>query len=342
MIRKAMEILLLALCLSFSTIALAETVVLKSGKMVEGKIVEKTDKYIKVDFYGVILAYSTDEIERVDGESKAILPATEHIADKQSTTVKENNIPEATPKEDQAFILKVNESYYNLKREGLLELACEVKSSIFDQAKAALNTQYSLTSEESKILDSMKFYFNIDQEGRFAFDFTQYIPTGNTQFDKDLQLAIGSTENILRGFYQAWSEYVIYPKFKKSNIIYAAEELPDGYNISYREGQSPLDKKMSLDSHFRIYQETISNKGDIINKISPHFTDSKQGLLLNGYDMDMENGSLKLIVTIEYQEAKGLQVPKEVLVQYTHSGVTQNVELRFLDFKLKKSREHQA
>jgi len=327
-----MGILLLPLCLYFSTIAFAETVVLKSGQSVEGSIVEKTDQYIKINFFGAVLIYPLDEIDRIDDENKIIPTSTDDILHKQDATVKEN----------QAFISKVNESYYNLKREGLLELACEVNSSIFDQAKATLSTQYSLTNEETKILDSMKFYFSINQEGRFIFDFTQYIPTGNAQFDKELQLAIGNTQNILRGFYQVWREYVIYLKFKKSNIIYATEELPDRYNISYREGQSPLDKKMSLDNHFRIYQETIYNKGDIINKISPHFINSKQGLLLNGYEMDMENGSLKLIVTIEYQEAEGLQVPKEVSAQYTRSGATQNVELRFLDFKIKKSGESQT
>lgn len=40
------------LFLSISSVY-AETVLLKSGKSIEGKLLEKTDKYIKIDFQDV-------------------------------------------------------------------------------------------------------------------------------------------------------------------------------------------------------------------------------------------------------------------------------------------------
>jgi hypothetical protein len=40
-----------------------ETIVLKSGKTIEGKIVEKTDTYMKVDIGGATLTYYRDEIK---------------------------------------------------------------------------------------------------------------------------------------------------------------------------------------------------------------------------------------------------------------------------------------
>lgn len=46
----------------------AETIYLKSGKTVEGKILERNDKYIKIDFYGVSLVYYLDEIKQIDNE----------------------------------------------------------------------------------------------------------------------------------------------------------------------------------------------------------------------------------------------------------------------------------
>ncbi|TAM38435.1 hypothetical protein EPN54_04205 [bacterium] len=342
MMKKRMKALLLVLCLAFPTIAFAETVVLKSGQSIEGSIVEKTDQYIKINFLGAVLTYPLDEIERIDGENKITPGSTENVLDKQEAAVKENNISAPTPKEDQSLISKVNAAYYNLKREGLSELACEVNSSIFDQTKAALKTQYPLTDEQTKILDSMKFYFSIDQEDRFVFDHTQYIPTGNAQFDKDLQLAVGSTENMLRGFYQTWRAYVIDLKFMKGDVISSTDKLPDGYNISYKGVESQVVKKMSIDSNFCISQETLSYKGDIINKMTPYFTSLSRGLLLKGYDKDMQSGSMRFNVTIEYQEVEGLQVPKQAVIQYTHSGVTQNVELGFSNFKIIKSGARQA
>lgn len=57
----------------------AATIYLKSGKEVEGKITEKTDKYIKMDFYGVELIYFLDEINRIkeDVQGSTYQPAND-------------------------------------------------------------------------------------------------------------------------------------------------------------------------------------------------------------------------------------------------------------------------
>jgi len=60
-------VLIGALFLSVSS-ASAETIVLKSGKTVEGKIIEKTDKFVKIDFHGVELTYFNDEIQSIEKE----------------------------------------------------------------------------------------------------------------------------------------------------------------------------------------------------------------------------------------------------------------------------------
>jgi hypothetical protein len=53
--------------LFFGNYGFAEIIVLKSGETVEGKITEKTDKYVKVDFFGTALTYFLDDIETIDG-----------------------------------------------------------------------------------------------------------------------------------------------------------------------------------------------------------------------------------------------------------------------------------
>ncbi len=51
----------------------AETIQLKSGKTIEGKIVERTDKYIKVDIgIGMDITYFLDEIENTKEEVLAV------------------------------------------------------------------------------------------------------------------------------------------------------------------------------------------------------------------------------------------------------------------------------
>jgi len=52
-------------CLFSQGLGFSETVLLKSGQKVAGKIVEKTDKYIKLDFFGVDLVYYNDEVASI-------------------------------------------------------------------------------------------------------------------------------------------------------------------------------------------------------------------------------------------------------------------------------------
>jgi hypothetical protein len=46
--------------------ASAEVIHLKNGKRVEAKVIERTDKFVKVDWLGVEVTYWMDEVERID------------------------------------------------------------------------------------------------------------------------------------------------------------------------------------------------------------------------------------------------------------------------------------
>jgi len=55
--------------LLISSFCFAETIVLKSGKTVEGKILEKTDRYVKIDFEGIPITYFMDQIDKIEGDN---------------------------------------------------------------------------------------------------------------------------------------------------------------------------------------------------------------------------------------------------------------------------------
>lgn len=65
-----MKILFFYLCVGLfvSNISFAETIVLKSGKTVEGKITNRTNEYTEIDFMGVKLKYLNDQIEQIKEE----------------------------------------------------------------------------------------------------------------------------------------------------------------------------------------------------------------------------------------------------------------------------------
>ena len=66
--------------------ATGETLVLKSGQKVEGKILERDDKRVKIDFYGTPVTYYIDEIGSID-KNPVVTKTYEEIvvqADKES------------------------------------------------------------------------------------------------------------------------------------------------------------------------------------------------------------------------------------------------------------------
>jgi hypothetical protein len=76
--RKRTIILILTAFLYAPIPIFGETIMLKSGQKLEGKIIEKTDKYVKIDFYNVVLTYYVDEIasigEKPDAPTKTTPP----------------------------------------------------------------------------------------------------------------------------------------------------------------------------------------------------------------------------------------------------------------------------
>jgi len=87
--KKIVSVLLLVTSLCFPTFIFAETVILKSGKKIEGKIIERTDKYIKIDFNGVPLPYFFDEIDSIDGK-EVVLSTPNQKANKPSLGLSQN------------------------------------------------------------------------------------------------------------------------------------------------------------------------------------------------------------------------------------------------------------
>jgi len=67
---KMKKILLFLMIFSFFYLKVfSEIIVLKSGKTINAKIIEKNNDYIKVNFQGVPIKYYRDEIDRIDRES---------------------------------------------------------------------------------------------------------------------------------------------------------------------------------------------------------------------------------------------------------------------------------
>lgn len=145
--KKRLLTLLLVLCFPISIFA--ETIVLKSGKIVEGKLIEKTDKYIIIDFQGISLTYYLDEVESIDGKlvniskKSVIIDVSNPGYAKPPNT--EDNIEinsESTVRE----ILKKTNYYYATRNFGKAIELGEMALKKTNDRKLIAEVQYSLSS----------------------------------------------------------------------------------------------------------------------------------------------------------------------------------------------------
>lgn len=97
--------------LCFGGNVFSESITLKSGKVIEGKIIEDTEKYIKLDYMGVALTYWKDDIERIEKPSETA-PLGETSAQKQPeeevVKIKIKNKVVPSKEEIQEFINKLD------------------------------------------------------------------------------------------------------------------------------------------------------------------------------------------------------------------------------------------
>jgi len=87
-------------CLSFLSLSFSETILLKSGQKVEGRIIEKTGKYVKLEFQGVELVYYNDEIASIDqAASNSVNAANPQLESLYQAYISSLNPPQK-PKEE--------------------------------------------------------------------------------------------------------------------------------------------------------------------------------------------------------------------------------------------------
>jgi len=147
----------------------AERIILKSGQVRQGKILERADKYVTVDIEGVAVPYFNEDIERIEADSAG---AAQYLS--------KPNLPR--PQSSESEKPASNES--------------DPSQPIFgDNASAVYNNEF--LSSSSPVNYSPSFGF---QEGPQSFE-PQYSAgvTGSSRKQYDRDWTIGHREEELRG-----------------------------------------------------------------------------------------------------------------------------------------------
>ena len=86
--KKTFLLLLLVIVIWFPICSEAETITLKSGQEIEGKILEKTDQMVIVEWNGVRVSYNLNEVSSIsENSSQPQQPETQNASDNSSNAL---------------------------------------------------------------------------------------------------------------------------------------------------------------------------------------------------------------------------------------------------------------
>ena len=141
----------------------------------------------------------------------------------------------------------------------------------------------------------------------------------------------GGMEQMVSGFFDTWSPFMIGSPFPDAKGNYELSEQGDLWNLSYREGAS-TDVVTTMTKTLVIRELQVKTP-QFSSSLRPRFTDSAQGRLLTGYEADYvgqsPNETTHLLVGIAYQTVNGFQLPQKLDLAGSYGGTPFQVQVTF-------------
>jgi hypothetical protein len=227
------------------------------------------------------------------------------------------------------IITKARQSYYNLHDLGLAGFRCDVNPN-WDLAVAELRkTDPAGAASSLKNLSMLRISMSLDAENNTMVTKTE-LPGADPQGAESRERSFGGIQQMITGFYQTTSEFILGNPFPEVNGEYHLEDQAGQYRLTYKD--TGVSAVIYMDKDLVMTKLDI-NTLDFTSTISPKFIKNPKGFLLVGYAGTYKGTTsteeMKLNVQITYQDVSGLQLPQKLAVSGTVSGTFFVEELGF-------------
>lgn len=160
----------------------------------------------------------------------------------------------------------------------------------------------------------------------------------NDQQAKAFEQVYAGTEQMITGFFQTASPFLLTSPFPDVNGKYDLQLLPSEYRIDSEEGGSGVVTKMAKD--FAVTELKVTSP-QFVASVQPQFSRTPRGFLLSGYEAIYTTSSpagaeSRLHVRISYQEIEGLLIFEKVSLSGNNGANPFQVEIAFTGCKVKK------
>jgi len=238
----------------------------------------------------------------------------------------------AKPLDKKTVLQKALQTYYVLENQGLKSFQCVVQPDW----KKFMDTEEPkpANGEDPRLAMLSPVQYSVAADNQGDPKITAVRPTGGTT-DSSVDQIVADAQRAVLGFFESWDSMVLTSLFSPSTDDgYTLSEQPDGYKLTTVAGEQHIEISLTKDFVFTLMHITAPG---VVISINPKFTKTDKGLLLmTGYDDDINNGSQKVNVQIQYQTIEGFQLPSKVSYVVTFSGHTVPMDLHFTNYQLPK------
>ncbi len=237
----------------------------------------------------------------------------------------------AKPPDKKAVLEKALQTYYILENQGLKSFQCVVQP---DWKKFMdMMAQKPSTGEDPRLALLIPVQYSVVVDNQGDPKITPFLETGGTP-DPSVDGIVAGAQRTILGFFQSWNSMVLSSLFSPSEEdSYTLFDQPDGYKLTEKAEEQNIE--LTLTKDFVLTTMHVTAPGVVIS-IRPKYTKIDKGLLMTGLDDDINNGSQKVSVQIQYQTVEGFQLPGKVSYQVTFSNQTVAMEMAFTKYQLTK------
>jgi len=230
-------------------------------------------------------------------------------------------------------INKARDSYYSLKRLGLIEFRANIRPNWELMLKGE-----STSPEAMKLLNGLHFSILFDEGGKVIVNHQSDFPPPNEAVAKGYKDIFEGVDNAIYGFFDTWNLFMFESPFPEPDSTFELEDLGVHYLLKYAEPKNKVATTFGKD----FYIKEIQVSGESFSgAIKPEFRKTEHGHIIVAYQGSYlaaaGNRRSDLQVTIQYNEVNGLQVPLKVNVEGTYNGGPVNMEIIFSDYKISKA-----
>jgi hypothetical protein len=234
--------------------------------------------------------------------------------------------PAACGQDRNEIVGQARRLYYDLKSEGLDGFGCQVRmdwDSMFKTVKPDAIGQ----SQVLPILKETHFKVLVGPDGASAVSHQSDVPPPSEVVAERVRSATEGFEQVVTGFFQAWSLFMMGAPFPEADGDYLFETDGEKYRLAYKE--KSVDVVISM-THDLAIDEIKVTTPKLEGTLNPTFAKNKGEFVLLGYDGTYKaasGASQRVSVKIEHQDVQGFNLPATVTA--TTSLPASKVEMAF-------------